>query len=267
MTLQKNNLLGIIRPYRLVSKCFSKYITWICENVEGNDVENYDLISILKKKDFKRVERFEDILEKSRSILRVPESDFVRMFGFTKDLLTDDPEKVHDVLAEPLFVLDLDAHGFSSIKKIDKPIRTKYGSIPTADFVSKHGGKRFAIELKTIRTESWIEEGKLSGNSMTPNWSSEMFRNNAIMKIEDNDKRVIKQLNNTARHYECDCTMLVLYTRRLGPSAVMDKDEYIDELKNLKNRYPEINYFVSKNYFADIVVFYPDLEQEFASVS
>ncbi|HUU17779.1 MAG TPA: NUDIX hydrolase [Sedimentisphaerales bacterium] len=258
MSQKKHNLLNTIKPYRLVSKCFAKYISWICENVKENDLEDYDLISILNSKDFKKLQLLEDLLERSRYILGVKESDFTRMFGFRDDLLVADPEKVHDILAEPLLVVDLDSHGFSSIQKIPRSVKSQGKLIPVGDFIATLKDQKFAIELKTVRTESWAEEGKPLGDATIPSWWQTMFRNNAITKIEDKDRRAIAQLEDTTIHYGCDYKMLVLYTRRLGPSTLMSKTSYLEELEFLKNRYPEIDYFCSKDYFGEIV-FYPEL--------
>jgi len=258
MILQKNNILAAIEPYQLVSKCFSKYVTWICENVKENELENYDLIDILNKNDFGKIELLGNLLDKSRSILHISEPDFLRMFGFKDDLLVDDPEKVHDILAEPLLVVDLDSHGFSSIQKIPRSPKSQGKLLPVGDFIATLRNQKFAIELKTVRTESWIEEGKPTGNARIPSWWQAMFRNNAITKIEDKDKRAITQLENMTIHYGCDCKMLVLYTRRLGPSTLMSTTDYLEELKFLKNRYTEIDYFCCKSYFGEIA-FYPEL--------
>lgn len=93
---------------------------------------------------------------------------FARTFGFTQDLLVADPEKIHDILAEPLFVLDLDANGFSDIEKLPNRVKAHGMPVPVADFTVRRHGVRFAIEIKTIRTESWIEEGKLLGDATKP---------------------------------------------------------------------------------------------------
>jgi len=257
MIQQENNLFDVIKQYKLISECFAKYISWIYENVKENDLENYDLISILNEKDLQRIQRLENLLQESQCILGVSETDFSKMFGFRDDLLTADPERVHDILAEPILVVDLDSHRFSSIKKIAHSVKLKNEKIPTADFVATRLNRKFAIELKTTRTESWAEEGKVIGGPV-PSWWQSMYQNNAITKIENENKKAIAQLENTAIHYDCDYKMLVLYTRRLGPSTLMSKTSYLEELEFLKNRYPEIDYFCSKDYFGEIV-FYPEL--------
>jgi len=257
MNLQKQDLLGTIQPYPLIGKCFSEYIIWICDNVKQRDLKNYDLISILNEKDFQKIQRLENLLEKSRCILGVSESDFSQMFGFRDDLLVADPEKVHDVLEEPLLVVDLDKYGFSHIQKIPRSFKVQNNLMPVADFIATLKSDKFAIELKTIRTESWAEDGKVIGGPI-PSWWRKMFRNNAITKIEDKDRRVLAQLQSTATHYGCHSIMLVLSTRRLGPSTLMSPTAYIEELEFLKGSYPEIDYFCSKDYFGT-TVFYPEL--------
>jgi len=268
MSQKKHNLLNTIKPYRLISKCFVKYISWICENVKENDLEDYDLISILNEKDLQRIQRLENLLEKSRCILGVSETDFSKMFGFRNDLLVAEPEKVHDVLGEPLLVVDLDKYEFSDIQKIPRSVKAQNKLLPVADFIATLKNHKFAIELKTVRIESWVkevEDGQVvsgsagaGGPALEPSWWKTMFRENAITKIDDKNRRAITQLENTATHYQCDSKMLVLYTRRLSPSTLMSSTEYVEELEFLKNGYPEIDYFCSKNYFGEIV-FYPEL--------
>jgi len=268
MSLQKDSLLTAIRPYRLTTKCFSKYIIWICQNVKQNDLDNYVLLNILKKKDSQLLGRLENTLEKSQCILGITESAFIRMFGFSNDLLIADPEKVHDILAEPLLVVDLDSHGFSSIEKIAQPIKLKGEKIPTADFIATLEKQKFAIELKTVRIESYVkemEDGQVvsgpagaGGPALVPSWWRTMFRESAITKIEDKDRKAIAQLENTADHYRCDYKMLVLCTRQLSPSTLMSSTDWREELEFLKNQYPQIDYFCNKSYFGEIV-FYPEL--------
>jgi hypothetical protein len=116
---------------------------------------------------------------------------------------------------------------------------------------------------KTIRIEAKPkpEPGKLLGDATKPYWWGEMFRNNAITKIEDKNQRVLRQLDNTSTHYCSDKKMLVLYTRRLGTSSLMTREDYLEELKELKRRYPELDLIASKDYFG-IVVFYPKIVGE-----
>ena len=79
------------------------------------------------------------------------------------------------------------------------------------------------------------------------------------MKVEDKEQRALKQLDNTCQHYGCDKKMLVLYTRRLGTSSLMTKEDYVEELKHLKAKYQDIDYFSCKDYFG-MVWFYPEID-------
>ena len=85
-----------------------------------------------------------------------------------------------------------------------------------------------------------------------------MFVNNLIIKIEDKNKLLITQLVNTKNHMSCDYGMLALYTRRMGPAALMNIDDYQRELADVTSRYPQIDYIFLKDYHAQIVV-YPRL--------
>ena len=109
-------------------------------------------------------------------------------FAFTTTSSNPDPEKVHDVLAEPLLVLDLSNHGFTHIKKL-RTFKNGEQQIAVADFVGERDAKKYAIELKIIRMENnqKRQPGKPSGNASQANWWLDMLRNNIITKIEDNE--------------------------------------------------------------------------------
>ncbi len=181
---------------------------------------------------------------------------FCNAFGFSHDLLTLDPEKVHDILAEPILVVNLYNHGFEIIEKLPRFIKHQGNRIAVADFAALRFGKKYAIELKTVRMENKPKPvpGKPMGNSTLQYWWGVMFRNNLITKIEDKDRKVITQLLNTKHHMSCDYAMLALYTRRLGPSTLMKPENYERELKDINARYPEIDYIFLKDYFGQIVV-------------
>jgi len=175
-------------------------------------------------------------------------------------LVRYDPEKIHDLLAEPLIVVALHENGFIGIEKLGRFIKSNGKRIPSADLLAKKGGKLLGIEVKTIRMENNPKPvpGKVMGNSHIPYWWGNMFLNNAIIKIEDKKQRVLKQLKNTREHFNCDLTMLVLYNRRLGPSTLMQQDSYLRELRTIKSKYNEIDLFMVRDYFG-YVVFYPSL--------
>jgi hypothetical protein len=89
---------------------------------------------------------------------------------------------------------------------------------------------------------------------MIPSWWCDMFRNNTNTKIEDKNRRVLAQLANTKRHLRCHFAMLVLYNRRMGPSTLMDTQDYHDELRLILRKYPELDYIFFKDYFGEVVV-------------
>jgi hypothetical protein len=251
--LDQSGLLDRLAAYPLLAHCFSNYVRWITSNVR-DDWESYDVIRALDEGDSERLRLIETRLDESRTILGLSEKDFSRVFGFNNDLLSDDPEKVHDILAEPLFVVDLARHGFSSIAKLPPYIRTSTKKLRNADFLAYCGQRKFAIELKTIRTENKPkpELGRVIGNATKPDWWGDMFQRNAVTKIEDKDRRVLAQLANARCEYQCDKTMLVLYTRRLGLSTLMTTKDYVARLEDLLRRYPEVDHMGCKDYFGEV---------------
>ena len=66
-------------------------------------------------------------------------------------------------------------------------------------------------------------------------------------------------MNSAKAHYQCDKSMLALYTRRVGPSTLMTRDDYLRELARLVcEQYPEVDYFACKDYFGAFEI-YPRL--------
>jgi len=250
MITDAKQLLDELEPYPLMKRCFTPYVSWFVKNV-ANDCESYDVIDALSKKKTDRLRACEDLLSKARGILNISEPQFAKSFGFTDDMRTKDPEKIHDLLAEILVVVDLHDRGFSQIQKLHS------SNIPISDFIATLSDCKFAIEVKTIRMEAEPKPslGKLIGDGIKPSWWSEMFYNNAIKKITSENKKVLRQLENTASKYHCHKRMLVLYTRRLGTSALMTPCEYHTELEKIFEKFTQLDYVVAKNYFGEIFFF------------
>lgn len=121
---------------------------------------------------------------------------------FGNDLLTDDPEKVHDVLTKPALVRDLAVHGFADITKLPPFLKDGQQRCAAADFTATRSGKRYAIELKAIRPENKPkpQSGAPTVNrALIPYWWGTMFRNNVLTKIEAKHCKVLTQLSNTVR--------------------------------------------------------------------
>jgi len=247
-----NELITFLDRYPLISACFSHYIRWLADQ-PLIEVQENDLISALQKGDKKGLEGIETLLSRARETLALTVTEFRNIFGFSNDLLTVDPEKVHDVLAEPILVVHLAEHGFRKIRKVTRQ------HTPVADFVAERTGRKYAIELKTIRMENnpKPQPGKFIGNALIPYWWGEMFRNNIITKIEDKGRKVLSQLANTKSQLGCDSTMLALYSRRLSPSTLMDPEDYQTELDTIKATYEEIDYIFFINYSGEVVVYPP----------
>ena len=236
-------------------KCFSPYLHWFEKQPEASQDDN-DLILTLLERNDESLKKLESRLISSHEILGLSEKEFLSVFGFNNDLLTLDHEKVHDILAEPILVINMTEHGFEKIKKLPRFIKHQGSKIASADFTAERSGKKYAIELKTVRMENKPKPvpGKPTGNSRIPYWWGIMFRNNLITKIEDKDQLVIKQLMNTKQHFACDYTMLAFYTRRFGPSVLMETDDYVKEITEIKKKYKEIDFVFVINYFGQVFV-------------
>lgn len=246
-----------LAKYRVLDATLRPYVQWAIMKTSGNG-SNHKIIQALRNKDNQALRNLDKLFADAQAILGINTDEFSRTFGFHDDLLVDDPEKIHDVIAEPLLVVKLVEHGFSAIKRLPKSVMVNGSQSPLADFTAERGGLRFAVELKTIRTERAIVKGEPSGNAMTPDWWGEMFLNNARTKIEDKDRRVVKQLINTCGQFECDVSMLVLYSRRLGVSALSEPHEYREKLEVLKDEYPQIEFFASIDYYGTFAIV-PDI--------
>jgi hypothetical protein len=253
------DLRSRLSAYPLSSQCFSRYVEWlVAERPEG--LHEFDVIRILDEGDPARLASIENRLQESRKLLEISDEEFARAFGFNDDLLSQDPARIHDILAEPMFVPDLAAFGFRSISKLPPFIQVGSNRLRNADFSAERGPRKFAIELKTIRMENRPppEPGRPLGDSMQPDWWGNMFRSNARTKIEDKNRRVLEQLANAKARYHCDKSILALYTRRVGPSALMTRQDYGEELANLCESYSEVDHFICKDYFGAVEI-YPQL--------
>lgn len=246
-----------LAKYPFLEKALGPYVKWALTNTEGNGASN-KIVEAITSGNYQGLGQLECLLVRAQTELNITEDEFIRAFGFLDDLFVDDPEKLHDVIAEPLLVVKLTEHGFSEIKKLSKSIKVNGTELPLADFTAKRSGLSFAIELKTVRTEKTLTPGQPSGNAFKPDWWGEMFLNNARMKIEGKDFRVVKQLRNACEYFDCGVGMLVLYSRRLGVAALSEDHEYREKLEVLKAEYPQIDFFASMDYYG-IFVMVPDL--------
>jgi len=246
-----------LEKYPTLYAALRPYVEWAIMKTPGNGA-HHKVIQALRNKDGQALGKLDKLFADAQTILGINADVFNRTFGFNDDLLIDDPEKIHDVIAEPLLAVKLVEHGFSAIKRLPKSVLVNGSQAPLADFTAERSGLKFAVELKTIRTERAIVEGEPSGNAMKPDWWGEMFLNNARMKIEGKDRRVVKQLINTCGQFGCNVSMLVLYSRRLGVSALSEPHEYREKLEVLKEEYPQIEFFASIDYYGTFAIV-PDI--------
>jgi hypothetical protein len=261
MELRTERILRILEKFPFVKLCFEKYISWVLTK-SSREISSFALMDILLKESdgFERLQQLEDRLKRAMQILNLSDEEFIRKFGFRDDLLTNDTEKIHDILAEPLIVLDLDNNHFMNIQKLPLNLKRNGKQIKLADFKAERKNVCFAIEVKTIRTESWAKDGEPLGDATKPSWWKDMFYNNCCTKIEDKSQRVLEQLENSCHFFNCSKKMLVFYNRRLGPSTLMESSEYIDVAKHLLDKYPQINHLGIKDYFSIEMLFHPGLD-------
>lgn len=277
MSLNAIKLISELEEFPLTCKCFKDYVEWLCKQPTA-DLEENDLIFLLRDQptpdlagidlgSFRQeqkhcLQKLEGYLQKSQQLLGISEQEFCNIFGFKNDLKTIDPEKIYDILAEPLLVVDLDEFGFTQIEKLPRFIKHNNHRLPNADFLAQYKGFKFAIEVKTIRTENKPKPGigELIGNPMIPSWWRTMFQNNIVTKIKDKNKRVLSQLTNALKNYDCNHTMLILYNRRLGSSGLMDCESYREIISYIHCKYKaSIDFYMVKDYFGKIVLVYPEL--------
>ena len=252
-------LITVLDEYPLCSACFQPYLEWLGKQPNA-DLEKNALIVELSQRDNKKIERLEEYLSRSRETLGLSTMEFLKDFGFSNDLLTVEPEKVHDILAEPILVLHLSDYGFEKIRKLPSFIKHQGNRIASADFVAFHSGKKYAIELKTVHKEKETKRDfeKRTGYPPMPCHWDVMLWNSLINKIEDKKNKVMTQLTNTKNHYSCDYTMLALYTRRITVAALVEPESCQNILKEIKAKYPKIDYVFMINYLSRIIV-YPEL--------
>lgn len=243
-----------LEPYPLTLTCFGRYLRWLAQREDIIAGDN-DLISVLEKNSRDRLALLEQHLRDSRDTLGMSDKRFRDAF-FGNDLLTDDPEKVHDVLTEPALVRDLAGHGFTDITKLPPFLKDGQQRYAAADFTARRSGKKYAIELKSVRPENNPKpRSKVpTGNAMIPYWWGTMFRNNVLTKIEAKECKVLTQLRNTVRLLNCDRAILAVYTRRMGPSALMGHEDYERELTEIRKQYSQIDHVFMKDYGDRVVV-------------
>ncbi len=245
-----------LAKHPFLEKALGPYVKWAL-TTQGNG-PSPKIVQAIISRDYQTLGKLEALLIRAQMELNLSEEEFIKAFGFLDDLFVDDPEKIHDVIAEPLLAVKLAEHGFSEIKKLPKSIKVNGTELPLADFKAKRSGRSFAIELKTVRTEKTLTPEQPSGNALKPDWWGEMFLNNARMKIEDKNFRVTRQLRNACEYFDCETGMLVLYSRRLGVAALSDDHEYREKLETLRAEYPQIGFFASMDYYG-LFVMVPDL--------
>jgi hypothetical protein len=260
MTLNYDDIQSLLRNYPFVKFCFEKYINWIFSIEDLSCIREFPLIDMMLSTSdrYQRTQELENKLLRSKQILKLDGEEFRERFGFKDNLLTHDKGEIHNILAEPLFVLDLSNNNFGNIEKISRRIRGNDKQIKLADFRAEYNGECFAIELKTTMMESTMENGKFLGGGKDE--AIKMLINNCLKKIEEKNHKVLEQLNNTCKLYNCTKKMIAFYNRRLCVEHYLQPIDFINVACEIHSEYSnEVDYVSMKNYSATVIVFYPDL--------
>jgi hypothetical protein len=258
MQLVAQQLLKTLQAHPLLYTCFAKYITWFCAN-DVDEWEKYQLMKALCERRLHVISELESSLTISRETPGLTESDFATQFAFTDDLLTEDPPKIHDLLAEVLFVNNLTDLRFTSIRRPQVKVKGAGRAPKSADFTAWRFGAKFAIEVKTIRSDRKGANGRALDFSRKPPLAQSVFQEDVVKKINSRERHVIQQLQATARQEDCDHTLLAIYYGKEGIGAVMRKADYRADLAAISRQYPEIDYFISKSFNGGCVAEYPEL--------
>ena len=259
MTPYFDELQRLLNNYPFVKFCFEKYINWVFSQANPNCIREFPLVDMMlnKSHNFQKTQELEDKLIRSKQILKLRERGFRNKFGFQDDLLTNDKEKTHNILAEPLFVLDLDNHKFTNIEKLPRGLKMNGKMIKLADFKAEYNTQSFAIEVKTTMTESGIKDGDFLA---TKDEAKEMLLNNCLIKIKESNEKIFDQLRNTCNLFHCTKRMIAFYNRRLCIAHHLQKSDFLDVEATILNMYKcKVDYLAMKSYYATETVFFPEL--------
>lgn len=264
----QSKALSIIKRYPMMNEAFHDHIIYICTKVPENQRRRYDIFEIISKRNEEELVRVDCWLNTAAEILSLTAEQFAKKFD-SKDLQINEPEKLQDFLAEPLVAIDLDARGFTSIKKLNRFIPTRKGSKPVADFTAVLGNLKFAVEVKTARLEKEVQEligmqpeeylkgiksRRLSPAVKPSPWLDD-FKNATVTRIGP----ATKQLDSTCQFIEIDRTMMILYYRHVCSSHFMSPASYKKELQSLKS---EIDHLGCKEGFDKEPVIWPPLPSQ-----
>ncbi len=237
--------LNSLQGYPMMDAAFRDHIIYIYTKVPEDQRHRYDIFEIISKRNAEELARVECWLSKAAEILGLNAEQFAQKFDF-KTLRTDDPEKLYDVLAEPLVAIDLDAQGFTSINKLDRYIPTCEGSKPTADFTAILGILKFAIEVKTVRLEKDVQElirlqpkeheKRIKSLRLSPVPKPSPWLEDFKKAIATRIGPATTQLESTRQYMEIDRTMLIFYYRPVRSSHFMSPASYKKALQCMKSK-------------------------------
>ena len=212
-------MLKKIKDHPYLRECFSDYLGWLFHGCNEARRE-YDPV-YMKVSSGYGLDALEDDFRQAGETLGLNESEFCKIFRLNCDRNKNEVLKVGDLLAEPWVAVALKESGFQLIRKVSK------NNGKFADLIAEYGSRKFAIEVKNIRTDpnyhKWLVDTlHAERNSLISAYNpdgrdllhkEEDILTQALEKklCSEERKKIEAQLRNTAKVHKCKETMLVLY--------------------------------------------------------
>ncbi len=260
---RRQRILAALQPFPMLSTCFSGYLSCVMDRCP--DPSSHNMVWAIEEAVPDWMKRLETRLQASQALLGIESSqEYATTFRFERELCPRSPalpdqRKIEDILSEALLPLDFNALGFVHIKRITPSQQVGKNRIPEADFVAELGGNRTAIEVKTIRIESWASSGDWLGPSVIPYWWGHLFLNDMTRKLSQDDRRALSQLENTCQRLHCTRKLLAVCIQRISVTSLMTEDNYRSELAKINADFPELDYICVKENAHGRLICFPDL--------
>ena len=238
-------MLKAIEDYPYLRACFSDYLKWLFEKCD-EDRRKYDPAYMRMSNLQHNLSDLENAFSEAGEILGMNKTEFCESFHLlesrgvksTGDWNKNEILKIGDLLAEPWVAIALKNCGFRSIQKVAE------SSGKFADFVGEKNGRKIAVEVKNVRTDSDFHRRLVdnSGGRVTLEEEKDILIKALKQKFcSDQRKKFEKQLRNTAKKYGCQKIMLVLYLETT--TLTLFPNETISELDDARKNYPYCDFW------------------------
>lgn len=243
--ITREETLKATEDFPYLRACLSDYLAWLFEKCD-EDRRKYDPV-------FMRISNFqhnlgdlENALSEAGNILGLSEIEFCQTFKFNTDRHKNEILKIGDLVVEPWVAIALKNCGFRSIQKITE------SSGRFSDFLGEYNKIRFAVEVKNARTDSdfhrWlVDNPSVIMSNYHPDGKETLQKERDFLESVVEQKLTIpqcdkieEQLRNTAKKYDCQEKMLVLYLE--ATTLTFFPDQLISQLENARKNYSFNNY-------------------------